>query len=275
MWTLSGFADEIDPDPHQQFRTLGDLGIAHVELRGAWGANVLDLTDAQLDELIRLLRQYGIAVSSVGSPIGKVSITDDFDEHLRRFDRALTVADRLESPYIRLFSFYIPEGDDPAKHRDEVMRRLGALAERARGHDAVLAHENERGIYGDVPSRCLDIAESVGSEKLRQIWDPANYVLCDVRPFSQGFAELRPHIAYLHIKDAVAATGQVVPAGQGDGQIREAIRVLRDDGFDGFFSMEPHLAHAGQSGGFSGADLFGQATRAFTELLTSEGVTYR
>ncbi|REF37975.1 sugar phosphate isomerase/epimerase family protein [Thermasporomyces composti] len=275
MWTLSGFADEIDPDPHIQFQTLNELGIRYVEFRSAWGTNVLDLSDEQIAEIKRLLARYGISVSAVGSPIGKVGIHDDFDEHLARFDRALWVARELSAPYIRLFSFWIPEGDDPAKHRDEVLRRMSALAERARGHDVVLAHENERKIYGDIPSRCLDIVESVGSDNLRLVWDAANFVLCDVAPFTDGYASLRPYIEYLQIKDAVAADGRIVPAGEGDGEIPETIRALRDDGFDGFFSMEPHLATAGHAGGFSGPELFAKATRAFTGLLEAEGISYQ
>jgi len=275
MWTLSGFADEIDDDPVTQFQTLNALGIGYVEFRSAWGTNVLDLDDDQIAEIERLMDRHGIKMSAVGSPIGKISIDDDFEEHLRRFDRALWVADRFAAPYIRLFSFFIPEGDDPAKHRDEVLRRMAALAERAKGHDVILAHENERAIYGDVPSRCLDIVESVGAENLRLVWDPANFVLCGVRPFTEGYEALRPHIEYLQIKDAVRETGTVVPTGEGDGEIPETIRALRDDGFDGFFSMEPHLALAGDSGGFSGADLFAKATKAFTDLLTAERIPYR
>ena len=275
MWTLSGFADEIDDDPVTQFQTLNALGIGYVEFRSAWGTNVLDLDDDQIAEIERLIDRHGIKMSAVGSPIGKISIDDDFEEHLRRFDRALWVADRFAAPYIRLFSFFIPEGDDPAKHRDEVLRRMAALAERAKGHDVILAHENERAIYGDVPSRCLDIVESVGAENLRLVWDPANFVLCGVRPFTEGYEALRPHIEYLQIKDAVRETGTVVPTGEGDGEIPETIRALRDDGFDGFFSMEPHLALAGDSGGFSGADLFAKATKAFTDLLTAERIPYR
>jgi sugar phosphate isomerase/epimerase len=275
MWTLSGFADEIDNDPRVQFQVLADLDIRYVEFRSAWGINVLDLDNGQIAEIRRLLDRQGISVSAVGSPIGKVRVDDDFDEHLRRFDRALWVARELEAPYIRLFSFFIPEGEDPVNHRDEVLRRMAALADRAKGHDVVLAHENERAIYGDVPSRCLDIVESVGADNLKLVWDPANFVLCDVHPFTDGYAALRPHIEYLQIKDAVMATREIVPTGMGDGEIPETVRALRDDGFDGFFSMEPHLAHAGESGGFSGAELFGRATTAFTDLLKAEEVLYQ
>jgi len=155
-----------------------------------------------------------------------------------------------------------------------VLRRLAALAARAAGHDVVLAHENERGIYGDTPERCLDIVESVGSERLRLIWDPGNFVQCGVRPHSDGYALLRPHLEYVHVKDVDAASGEAVPAGEGDGELRATVRALRDDGFDGVFSLEPHLAAAGPAGGYSGAGRFARAHRAFTAMLAAEGIPH-
>lgn len=274
MWTLSGFADEIDKDLDQQCRTLGKLGIGHVEFRSAWGINVLDLDDAQMDTAVSTLGTAGIKTSSIGSPIGKVGIGDDFDAHLARFDRALAAAAKMQAPYIRLFSFFLPQGDDPAKHRDEVLRRMSALVARADGHDVVLLHENEKQIYGDIPSRCLDIVESVGSPRLRLIWDAANYVQCGVRPFTEGYASLRPYTEYVHVKDAKLVGGGVTPAGEGDGELKPTLDALKADGFDGFFSMEPHLASHGQLGGFSGPELFEKATKAFTALLEERGIPY-
>jgi len=274
MWTLSGFADEIDPELQIQCEVLDGLGIRYIEFRSAWGANVLDLDDDRLAEVARILERHGIRFSSVGSPIGKIGITDDFDTHLARFDRALQVSDRFNAPYIRLFSFFIPAGDDPVVHRDEVLRRMAALTKRAEGHDVTLLHENEKEIYGDLPQRCFDIVESVGSPKLRLAWDAANFVQCGVRPFTDAYELLRPHLGYIQIKDAKRSDASVVPAGVGDGEIRETMRALRDDGFDGFFSMEPHLAFAERTGGFSGADLFSAATHAFTDLLSAEDIAY-
>ena len=274
MWTLAGFADEIDPDPDIQFRTLNELGIRFVEFRSAWDTNVVDLDDDQIARIKQKLASHGIRVSAVGSPIGKVGIDDDFDAHLARFDRALWVAEQLETTYIRLFSFFIPEADDPAAHREEVLRRMSALVVRCRGHDVVLCHENEKSIYGDVPARCLDLVESVGSERLRLVWDAANFVQCGVRPYTDAYARLRPYLEYVQIKDALFETGQVVPAGQGDGEIDRTNRALYGDGFEGFFSMEPHLAQAGAFRGFSGPELFAKATRAFTGLLEAAGISY-
>ena len=275
MWTLSGFADEIDPDLETQCQVLDELGIRYIEFRSAWGVNVLDLSDDQLNDAAAILAGHGIQVSSIGSPIGKITITDDFAPHLERMQHCVDVAKRLQAPYIRLFSFFIPQGDDPAAHRDEVIRRMTSLTACAEGSGVVLLHENEKEIYGDVPSRVLDIVQSVDSPTLRLAWDAANYVQCGVRPFTEGYAALRPYTDYIQIKDALLATSKVVAAGEGDGQVPETMRALRADGFDGFFSMEPHLALANPLGGFSGADEFRRATLTFTALLTSEGIDYQ
>ena len=272
---MSGFADEISPDLDLQCDVLDRLGIKCIEFRSAWDVNVLDLDDDQLGRVAATLAQRGLTVSSVGSPIGKIGIADDFDAHLVRFERALHVAHLLAAPYLRLFSFFLPVDDDPATYRDEVLRRLAALAKRAEGEDVVLLHENEKEIYGDTPERCLDIIESVGSPVLRATWDAANFVQCGVRPHTEGYALLRPYVDYLQVKDALLVDGTVVPAGQGDGEVVTTLRALRDDGFDGYFSLEPHLAAAGPMGGFSGAELFTVAHAAFTGLLTSDGIEYR
>ena len=280
MWTLSGFADEIDADLKTQCATLNDLGISYVEFRSAWDTNVLDLTDEQIAEAAAVLAAHDLRVSSIGSPLGKINIEDDFDAHLLRADRALAVAQRLDAPFIRIFSFFLRADPDtgiraPERHRDEVLRRMAALAERAAATDVVLLHENEKDIYGDVPDRVLDIVESVGSPALRLAWDPANYVQVGVTPFTDGYAKLRPHTVYIQVKDARLGTGEVVPAGEGDGQVRETVRALAADGFDGFFSMEPHLGTYNEYGALSGPSNFTRATRAFTAILDSEGISYR
>jgi sugar phosphate isomerase/epimerase len=125
-----------------------------------------------------------------------------------------------------------------------------------------------------VPDRCLDILQTIDSPILRAAWDPANFVQCGVRPFEAGYEALRPYIAYVHVKDAKLDTGQVVPAGEGDGEIRATVRALRDSGFDGFFSMEPHLALAGAFSGFSGPELFRLAVQRFTAILGEEGIRW-
>ena len=274
MWILTGFADEISPDFEAQCRHLSELGLRYLELRSAWDVNVLDLDCDQLCTAKKILASHGVAVSSIGSPIGKISIEDDFGPHLEQMRHAADVARFFHAPYIRIFSFFIPEGADADNYRDEVLRRMRELTAVAEEAGVVLLHENEKDIYGDIPRRCLDIVESVDSHHLRLAWDAANFVQVGVRPFAEGYAQLRPHLEYMQIKDAVLATGAVVPSGHGDGDSVETVRALSRDGFDGFFSLEPHLTKTHALGGFSGPELFTEAWRAFTHILKTEHITY-
>src|SRR6185437_9583759 len=114
--------------------------------RGAWGANVLDLTDAQITEARRQLDEAGVRVAAIGSPIGKVPIDSDFDQHLERFNQAVRLAREFEAPFIRIFSFYPPTGPapdaDPAAWRGEMLRRLTEMTVRARAAGLTLVHEH-------------------------------------------------------------------------------------------------------------------------------------
>ncbi len=274
MWTLTGFADEISPDLDEQLQTLAAEEIRHLELRGVWEKNVLNLSDGELHELRSRLADAGVGVSSIGSPIGKIPVTDPFDAHMASFARALHVARLLDAPYVRVFSFFIPEDEDAAGYREEVLDRMGRLANAAQSVEVTLLHENERHIYGDVPERCRHILEGVNSPSLRAAWDPANFVLCGVRPHTQGYDLLRPYIAYVHVKDAVWETGEIRPAGEGDGEVRETLRALKESGFDGYFSLEPHLASAGPFSGHSGPDLYRKAAQAFKGLLREQNIAW-
>ena len=274
MWTLSGFVDEISPDFTEQCRVAAGLGLKYVELRSAWNVNILDLKAEQLTTMRDTLAAHELQVSSIGSPIGKIFIDEEFEPHLERMRHAADVAHFFAAPYIRIFSFFMPPGANPGDYRGEVIDRMRALARIAEDADVILLHENEKEIYGDVPRRCLDIVTSVGSDHLRLAWDPANFVQVGVKPYTEGYALLRPHLEYIQIKDALAADGSVVVAGAGDGEVVETVRALRDDGFDGFFSLEPHLSLGHTQGGFSGPDLFRNAWQAFTDLLRAEGIEY-
>jgi sugar phosphate isomerase/epimerase len=271
-WTLSGFGDEIDADPVIQLSVLLALGARHIEVRSAWGTNIVDLSDEQLDVLGELIAKREMAVSAIASPIGKVDAFGAADTELARFNRAVHAAQRLGSRYVRLFSFYRPATATPEDIRDVVLTRLRAYATVAEREGVVLLHENEKEIYGDIPERVLDVIESVGSPALRIAWDNANFVQVGVRPYTDGYARLRPHIEYLQVKDALVDSGAVVPAGEGDGELLETVTALRDDGYAGFASLEPHLADASSLGGFSGPTQFGRAARAFARLTDAIGV---
>ncbi len=274
MWTLSGFADEISPDLDEQVALVTSLGLRYIELRSAWDVNVLDLDPAQLQRAKATLDAAGLGVSSIGSPIGKIAITDDNVPHLERMRHAAEVAELFGAPYIRMFSYFMPPRADPDSYRDEVISRIAALATIAEDAGVTLIHENEKEIFGDIPRRCLDIVEAVNSPALALTWDNANFVQCGVRPFAEAYPLLAPHVAYLQVKDALAADGTVVPAGEGDGEFRETMRAFAAAGFDGFVSLEPHLGYGHSLGGFSGPENWTRAYRAFTSILDEEGIAY-
>ena len=271
MVKLSGFADEISPDLQVQLDTLDSLQIRFLELRGVWGKNVLDLTDEELDTVGTALRQRGIGVSAIGSPIGKISIESDFAEYRPRVQRAIDIANRLESPYIRMFSFYCGDRDDD---RDEVMRRMQAMVDMAAEGGVTMVHENEKGIYGEHPDRCLDLHQTVQGESFGATFDPANFVQAGVRPYDEAFPLLEPYILYYHIKDALMNEGRVVHAGEGDGQLRELMAAAKRMSYDGFLSLEPHLQVAGHSSGFTGPELFAKAKDALCTILDDLGIPY-
>jgi sugar phosphate isomerase/epimerase len=272
---LSGFADEISPDPGEQLAVLAAEHISHLELRSAWSTNVADLGDAELARLGQALGAAGVRVSAIGSPIGKIPVDAPLEPELGRMRRIADVAAGFGTTIVRVFSFFIPPGERPERYRPQVIARLRALADIAEERGLVLAHENEKEIYGDRPERCAELIEAVGSPALRATFDAANFVQCGVRPHDEAYGLLRPYLVYVQVKDAVAATGEVVPPGQGDGQVRETLAALRDSGFAGYLSLEPHLATAGRFGGFSGADGFRRAAQALKALLGELSVPWQ
>jgi sugar phosphate isomerase/epimerase len=271
---LSGFADEISADPAEQLATLAAESIRYLELRSAWSVNVADFTAGQVGAFRDALDRAGVRVSAIGSPIGKIPLEAPLGPELDRLRRIADIAAELGTSIVRVFSFFLPPGEPPGRHRQRVIDQMAALAAIAAERGLVLAHENEKEIYGDTAERCHDLITAVDSPALRATFDAANFVQCGVRPFSEAYHLLRPYLVYLQVKDAVAAPGENVPAGHGDGQIRPTLAALRDSGFEGFVSIEPHLAQAGRYGGYSGPEGFTQAAQALKSLLNDLAIPY-
>lgn len=239
---LSAFSDEIDQDLSIQMSELKHHGIGYIEMRGVNGKNISDYTPTEITEVKKQLDENGFKVSALGSPMGKINILDDFEPHFEKFKNCIELAKILESKYIRIFSFFITDGKDPAIYRDEVMRRLKMMVDYAAEHNIILLHENEKDIYGDIPERCMDILNTIQSPFLRATFDPANFIQVGVEPYP-AFLEMQKQIAYFHIKDAKKDSGTVTPAGGGDGKLLELLQLLKKDNFEGFLSIEPHLGN--------------------------------
>ncbi len=237
---ISGFSDEIAPEIDKQFALLKKLGIRYFEPRGVDGKNISLLDDAEVSALKNKMDIAGIYASSIGSPIGKIKITDSFDEHFSLFQRIVRTAKMLGCRYIRIFSFYNEGEKWSATERDEVLKRLGKMIAYAKEADVVLLHENEKEIYGDTAGRCQDLMEKLFCENFCMVFDPANFIQCG-EDTKEAYRLLAPYIRYMHIKDARFSDRIVVPAGMGDGNLPYILGELLQSGYDGFLSLEPHL----------------------------------
>lgn len=273
---VSCFADEIDVSVDKQIALLQELGIGWIEFRSRDGKGVADYTEKEAEMLMSRLSANGIRISAVGSPIGKIDITQDFEPHFETYRHIVELAGILDTSFIRMFSFFMPEGEEPDKFRDEVMRRTDRMVEYAAGRNVVLLHENEKGIYGDNAARCLDLMKLFYGDHFRCTFDFANFVQCG-QDTLEAYEMLRPYISYIHVKDALRENGDVVPAGTGDGNVAEILNRLDEKGYAGFLSLEPHLADfAGlkslekevkERGRTDGEEAFCTAYRALEKLL--------
>lgn len=269
--TLSAFADEIGPEPAQQFDVLLRCKVRHVELRSAWKTNVLDLSDEQIGIIEQLLKDRGMGLSAIGSPIGKVKISDPWEPHLQRFQRAITLARRFGTPNIRVFSYYPADDGRPwADHRTEVLRRMQIKAELAEKAGLRLIHENESRIYGEDPIRVLDLFRSIPHPGFKAAYDPANYVHGGYDPLN-AWHMTKEHTVHLHIKDWIHGQEKGVLTGAGQGRIAEVLADALKMGYRGFATLEPHLLGGGPTGGITGVDLFPQAVNALVQTLNTIG----
>ncbi len=276
MIRLSAFADEISPDLDEQIAVLQGENLRHLDLRGVWNTNVLDLTDQQVRVIKAALDAGGIRVAAIGSPLGKVPVDVPLEQQIERLDRAITLATVFETPLIRIFSYHPPASNpdaEPASYRDTVRANLRALTDRAGEAGITLLHENDSGLYGDTITRNVDVLQTIPGPHLAALLDPANYLLTGAVPYPDGYQAVRSRLAYVHVKDA--KDGAVVAAGDGDCRFPELLRQMQTDGYDGVFALEPHLKSAGPLRGFSGPDLFGHASQSFQHLLQAQGWVYQ
>ncbi len=233
-YTLAAFADEASPLFYEQIRAMVENGVHYLEMRGVNGRNVADMTEDEVRCAAHMLDCHRLAVSSIGSPIGKIGITDPFEPHLEKFKRILNAAHITGAKWIRLFSFF---GVDSPEKEAEALARLNRMAELAAGSGVILCHENEKGIYGWNAENCKVILTSIPG--IRGVFDPANFVQCGVDT-AAAWEMLAPYIDYLHIKDALP-DGRVVPAGHGVGNLPMIMKAFSDQGGQ-VCSLEPHLS---------------------------------
>lgn len=233
---IFAFSDEAASELGGQIAAMKRNGLDGTEIRGVNGRSIVAHTAEEAKEVLRQLKDNGLSVWSVGSPIGKIPLDGDFAGHLELLRHTLELANVLECRNLRMFSFYIPGGAKPEDCRNEVIEKLAQMAETAEGSGVALCHENEKGIYGDNAGRCADILDAVPA--LRCVFDPANFIQCG-QDVPEAWKLLGSRVYYMHIKDAMA-DGTVVPAGEGIGYLPEILADYKARGGE-TVTVEPHL----------------------------------
>lgn len=238
-YILSAFADEVSSDFTKQLEYLKSKDISYIEPRNINGTGVAAITLEEAKNAKKMLDDYKIGVSSIGSPIGKISVEDDFADHIRLFEHVMDIAEIFETKNIRMFSFFYPKNTDVHTHRAAVLARLEILLELAEKRGLTLCHENEKAIYGEAPEDCLDLMKHFDG-RMKSVLDMGNFAFCQKDPM-KGYEYLAPYIEYIHIKDAFYDT-RIVPAGQGEGKVFEILSAYNKyTDKDTFLTMEPHL----------------------------------
>lgn len=315
---LSGFADEAaqDKTAEQQFAALAALGLDYYTIRfidaGNGVKNVMALTSEEISVIRRRQDEYGLNISSIGSPIGKVKLVDvddgtsnrfvPFAEYLEKDVR--TACDRahaFETKLIRGFSFYHPRGTDPAEHIPQVVDQLGQIAELVHRNDLTFGLEVEANLVGQNGELLAEIHRQVNHPAMTLIFDGGNLACQGYSPLEvfQQYQAMKPGLGWLHIKDYrhdkppervghvdEEALKHFVPANLGDSGHEMILRDLKDllpplakslrkRGIPGvFLDLEPHVKGGGQFGGFSGPDGFGVALRGLCRTLDYCGIQY-
>lgn len=225
------FADEASSSLELQIKALQRNSLDLLEIRGVDGKNISSLTPEETRETQKRLSDGGISVWSIGSPIGKCDIHEDFSIETERFKRTLETANVLGAENMRIFSFYKTVESDI----NEVVDRLGTFLDIAKGSGVDLCHENEKGIFGDTYEKCLMLHKALPT--LPAVFDPANFVQCE-SDTKAAWDVLAPYVKYLHAKDADGM--KVVPCGAGLGNVKYIFEEFSKKG-GGVITVEPHL----------------------------------
>ena len=315
---ITGFSDEgpVDKRAESQMTMLSALGMSYYSIRfidlGNGVKNVMDLTRTELRRLRSLHNDFGISISSIGSPIGKVKLLDvedgttnlytPFNKYLKNsVKKVVDLAGYLETRLIRGFSFYHPRGQAPELFLDRAAEQLHAICEECRKGDVCFGLEVEANLIGQSGKLLRSIYQKVNHPNLYLIFDGGNLtsqnlnsaeVLTEYRAMKSG-------VGWMHIKDykidpSLNWHGHIdedrlknfVPADRGDSGHEEILRDfknripslerrLKKHGIPGvFLDLEPHLKGGGQFGGVSGVDGFGVALRSLLRLLDYVGIDY-
>ncbi len=264
---VTGFVDEISPDLAEQIEAAARIGLDGIDVRWIGKTNVLDLSADQISEIRSRCEDKGLVISSIGSPVNKLDLTEAHRvQELERLKKAMEQASAFGVTRIRVFS---PRTDGGCREEDwpavrDWMAEQAALAE---GTDFVLVHENDADMYGAFPEGSRRILEELSGPNFKAVFDPANSACMGIKTIPDWFPWIIPHLDSLHIKDGINGTRKFVPAGEGEAQIPEMLKLLVEADWSGPMALEPHLSESGAFSGFTGEKLFAVAKEKLEALL--------
>ena len=272
---LTGFADEAGADFAIQIKATKELGWNHIETRNINGKTLATLSDAEFDAVCAQLDDAGVKINCYGSAIANWAKhprkEEDFQASLDELNAALPRMKKLGIKLLRGMSFASPPKDEAKPDSPElgkiIFRKVRRLVEICADNGIVYGHENCMNYGGLSYKHTLRLLEGVDHDNLKLIYDTGNpcfnYRWIGEPPFPlqsswEFYSKVKEHIVYVHIKDALAIPGDdpmVRPspvftyAGDGMGDVRAIVTDLLKNGYDGGFSMEPHLAVVFHDGG--------------------------
>lgn len=265
---LSGFADEAGGDFAVQIETTRRMGWKYIEARRINGKNLGTMSDAEFDAVCRQLDESGIRISCFGSSVAnwmRSPLSDeDFESGKKLLLTALPRMRKLRIPIIRAMSFKTLLEDmrpDAPEIEENVFRKVGELVRICADAGILYGHENCMNYGGLSWKHTLRLIEKIDHPNFTLIFDTGNpvfnYNWIGDPPYAlqsswEFYKNVREFISYVHIKDGTAMPGndfRVRPdceycyAGDGLGDVRAIVSDLRKTGYDGGFSIEPHLIH--------------------------------
>ncbi|MCC6491255.1 MAG: sugar phosphate isomerase/epimerase [Candidatus Hydrogenedentes bacterium] len=251
---FSGISDEAGQAIDTQIKAHRELGWTHLELRLVDGQNITALSDEKFDEVYRKVSDAGMSVSCFGSAIANWArpITCDASIDIEDLKRAIPRMKRFGTCFIRVMS-YPNDPKNPIAEpewRKEAIARTKVLAKMAEDGGIILAHENCSGWGGLSAENSNILLGEVNSPALKVVFDTGNPVTYGQDAW-EYYQKVYDSIIYVHIKDARKVNGEDIYTycGEGDGYVKEIVGDLLAKGYDGGFSIEPHLAaviHTGQ-----------------------------
>jgi len=211
-----------------------DLGCDGAELTSYYFAP--DTTAADLLDLRRraFLRGVAISGSAVGNNFARARGAE-LDREIADVKRWIDHAATLGAPHLRVFAGPVPQGVPEAEARRNCIAALEECCDHAGARGVVLGLENHGGIVATADG-LLEIVRAVRSPWFGVNLDTGNFHAAD--PYAE-LARCVPYAVNVQYKVEMRR-GEKAPPEPADAA--RVVRLLRDGGYQGFFTLEYEAA---------------------------------